>query len=161
MLTTPIQPEDVIAGEILWAVTRACIYGGCFLIAVVGLGHLSLGAVPGALLAIPLTGLLFATMAFAFCLAVPSIEFVSFYFTLYLTPLFLFSDVFFPLADRFSGPWLWLAELLPLLHPVRLMRAAAAGEWQGILLFDVLYIAVVSALLFGIAARVTRGRLSG
>ncbi len=32
MLTTPIQPDDVLAGEVLWAVTRATIYGGCFLI---------------------------------------------------------------------------------------------------------------------------------
>jgi len=161
MLTTPIQPEDVLAGEVLWAVTRACIYGGCFLIVVMAMGHVSVFAIPSALILIPLTGLLFATMAFAFCLAVPSIEFVSFYFTLYLTPLFLFSDVFFPLADRFSGPWLWLAEALPLLHPVRLIRAAASGEWQPILFFDLLYIALVSAVLFGIAARVTRRRLSG
>ncbi len=32
MLTTPIEPDDVLAGEVLWAVTRACIYGGCFFI---------------------------------------------------------------------------------------------------------------------------------
>ena len=34
MLTTPIQPDDVLAGEMLWAVTRATIYGGCFFIVV-------------------------------------------------------------------------------------------------------------------------------
>jgi lipooligosaccharide transport system permease protein len=35
MLTTPIEPDDILAGEILWAITRACIYGGCFFIVIV------------------------------------------------------------------------------------------------------------------------------
>jgi lipooligosaccharide transport system permease protein len=160
MLTTPIQPEDVLAGEVLWAMTRASIYGGCFLLAVVLFGLVPLSAVPGALLVIPLTGLLFAAIAYAFTLAVPTIEFVSFYFTLFLTPLFLFSDVFFPLAERFSGRWLWLAEALPLIHPVRMMRALATGRADGWLLFDALYIVVLSGVLLWVAARVTRRRLS-
>ena len=32
-------------------------------------------------------------------------------------PLFLFSSVFFPLEERLSASWLWVAECLPLLHP--------------------------------------------
>ena len=38
MLTTPILPDDVLAGEVLWAVTRASIYGGAFLVVVTGWG---------------------------------------------------------------------------------------------------------------------------
>jgi len=58
MLTTPIQPEDVLAGEVLWAVTRALIYGGIFWLVVAALG---LAPLPWSMLAIPLiplTGLL-------------------------------------------------------------------------------------------------------
>jgi lipooligosaccharide transport system permease protein len=160
MLTTPILPEDVLAGEVLWAVTRATIYGGCFYVvmAAVGLAPLpqSLWAIP----IIPLTGLLFASIGIAFSLRIPSIDLFSFYFTLFLTPLFLFSDVFFPLEERLSGGWLCVAEVLPLLHPVRLVRAAFRGEAAGILLWDLGYILVVAGLLLGIAARVTRRRLS-
>ncbi len=36
MLTTPIEPDDVLVGEVLWAITRSCIYGGCFFV-VIGL----------------------------------------------------------------------------------------------------------------------------
>jgi lipooligosaccharide transport system permease protein len=161
MLTTPIQPEDVLAGEILWAVTRASIYGGCFFLVVAALG---LAPLPEALLALPLlplTGGLFAALGIAFALRIPSIDLFSFYFTLFLTPLFLFSDVFFPLEERLSGPWLTLAEALPLLHPVRLVRAAFAGEASPILLFDLAYILGLSALLLLVAARVTRRRLTG
>ena len=34
MLTTPIEPGDILAGEVLWAVTRSSIYGGTFFIVV-------------------------------------------------------------------------------------------------------------------------------
>jgi len=161
MLTTPIQPEDVLAGEVLWAVTRALIYGGIFWLVVAALG---LAPLPWSMLAIPLiplTGLLFAAIGIAFSLRIPSIDLFSFYFTLFITPLFLFSDIFFPLEERLSGVWLWVAEALPLLHPVRLVRAAFRGEASWILLWDLAYIALVSALLLWVAARVTRRRLLG
>ena len=161
MLTTPIQPEDVLAGEVLWAVTRSLVYGGIFWIVVAALG---LAPLPWSLLAIPLvplTGLLFAALGIAFSLRIPSIDLFSFYFTLFITPLFLFSDVFFPLEERLSGAWLWVAEALPLLHPVRLVRAAFRGEASWILLWDLAYIALVSAALLWVAARVTRRRLLG
>ncbi len=160
MLTTPIQPEDVLAGEILWAMTRATIYGGCFLIVVIAVG---LAPLPSSLLAfalVPLTGLLFAAIGIAFSLRIPSIDLFSFYFTLFLTPLFLFSDVFFPLEERLSGVWLTVAEVLPLLHPVRLVRGAFAGEAPATLWWDLAYVVALSALLLRIAARVTRRRLS-
>jgi len=160
MLTTPIQPEDVLAGEVLWAVTRALIYGGCFFLVIAVMG---LAPLPWSILAlplIPLTGLLFAAIGIAFSLRIPSIDLFSFYFTLFLTPLFLFSDVFFPLEERLAGHWLAVAEVLPLLHPVRLMRAAFRGEAGIILLWDVLYSLALSAALLAIAARVIRRRLA-
>ena len=160
MLTTPIQPEDVLAGEVLWAVTRSMIYGGIFFLVIAVLG---LAPMPGALWAIPLiplTGLLFAAIGIAFSLRVTNINMLTFYFTLFITPLFLFSDIFFPIAERLSGIWIGVAEVLPLVHPVRLMRAAFHGETSLKLAWDVAYIAVLSGLLLMVAARVTRRRLS-
>jgi lipooligosaccharide transport system permease protein len=160
MLTTPVQPEDLLAGEVLWAVTRASIYGGCFFLVVVAVGLAPLPHSLWALAAIPLTGLVFAALGIAFALRIPTIDLFSFYFTLFLTPLFLFSDVFFPLEERLAGSWLMLAEALPLLHPVRLMRAAFRGEASPVLLWDLLYSLLLSAALLAIAARVIRRRLS-
>jgi len=159
MLTTPIEPDDVLVGEVLWAITRACIYGGCFfaVIALVGLAPL-----PSALWVfpvIPLAGLLFAAIGIAFSLRISNIDLFSFYFTLFLTPLFLFSDVFFPLHERLSEGWLWVAEVLPLLHPVRLARAAFRGEASLILLWDLAYILAVTMLLLVWARRGIRKRL--
>jgi len=160
MLTTPIQPEDLLFGEVLWAVTRACIYGGCFFVVIAALGLAPLPSSLAALLVLPLAGLLFAAIGIAFSLRVVTIDLFNFYFTLFLTPLFLFSDIFFPLKERLPGAWLWLAEALPLLHPVRLARAAFRGEFSPILGWDVLYVVALSALLLAAATRTARRRLT-
>jgi lipooligosaccharide transport system permease protein len=160
MLTTPIQPDDVLAGEVLWALTRACIYGGCFFIVICLFGLAPLPGAALALLLIPLTALLFAALGLAFSLRIPNIDLFSFYFTLFLTPLFLFSDVFFPLKERLSGRWLWVAEALPLLHPVRMARAAFRGEASLILVWDLAYVLIVSALLLAWARRGVQRRLT-
>lgn len=160
MLTTPIEPDDILAGEILWAITRACIYGGCFFIVLAVFG---LAAIPSSLWVlplIPLTGLLFAAIGIVFSLRIPNIDLFSFYFTLFLTPLFLFSDVFFPLEERLSQPWLWVAEVLPLLHPVRVSRAAFRGEISLVILWDLAYILGISALLVAWGRREVRRRLT-
>ena len=49
MLTTSIQPEDLLAGEVLWATTRALIYGISFFVVIAAFG---LAPMPGALFAI-------------------------------------------------------------------------------------------------------------
>lgn len=161
MLTTPVEPDDVVAGEVLWATTRACIYGGCFyLITLV----FALAPLPSSLLAIPvivLSGLLFAALGIAFSLYIQTIDFLSFYFTLFLTPLFLFSDVFFPIDERLSRFWQWVAELLPLLHPVRLARAAFSGNASlGVVIWDLGYSVALIVVLLAIARREARRRLT-
>jgi lipooligosaccharide transport system permease protein len=160
MLTTPVQPEDLLAGEVLWAVTRASIYGGCFFLVVAAVGLAPLPHSLWALPVIPLTGLLFAALGIGFALRIRTIDVFSFYFTLFLTPLFLFSDVFFPLEERLAGGWLVLAEALPLLHPVRLMRFAFRGELALVLAWDLLYSLAVSAALLALATRTIRRRLA-
>ncbi|MBI1818463.1 MAG: ABC transporter permease [Deltaproteobacteria bacterium] len=160
MLTTPLEPDDVLAGEVLWAISRACVYGGCFFIVVALWGLAPLPSALFILPIIPLAGLLFAAVGVTFSLRIQVIDFFSFYFTLFLTPLFLFSDVFFPLKERLSGIWLWVAEVLPLLHPVRLARTAFRGEFSLVVLWDVAYILALSALLLTDARRSIRKRLT-
>ena len=160
MLTTPIEPDDVLAGEVLWAVTRACVYGGCFFIVLLFFGLAPLPSSLWVIFVIPITGLLFAAIGMVFSLRIPNIDMFSFYFTLFLTPLFLFSDVFFPLKERLAGPWLSVAEMLPLLHPVRLARASFNGEFSVTVLWDLAYTLGMSLLLFLWARRGVRDRLT-
>ena len=160
MLTTPIEPDDVLVGEILWAVTRSCVYGGCFFVVLMLFGLTPLPSSLSVIFVIPMTGLLFAAIGMVFSLRIPNIDMFSFYFTLFLTPLFLFSDVFFPLKERLAGAWLWVAEALPLLHPVRLARASFRGEFSAIVFWDLVYTLGMSLLLLLWARRSVRDRLT-
>jgi len=156
MLTTPIETDDVLAGEAAWAVTRALIYGSCFFIIVAIAG---LAPLPRALAVLPviaLTGLMFASIGLAFCVRVTTIDLFSYYFTMFMTPLFLFSGVFFPLQERLAPAWQALAEALPLVHPVRLARAAFHGGVPlPTIAWDLGYIVLLSAALLA----QTRGQL--
>ncbi len=127
------------------------------------LALVGLAPFPSALLVlplIPLAGLLFAAIGLTFSLRIPNIDLFSFYFTLFLTPLFLFSDVFFPLNERLSERWLWVAEVLPLLHPVRIARAAFRGEGSPLVLWDLVYTIGLSMLLLVWTRRIVRQRLT-
>ncbi|HEX2677426.1 MAG TPA: ABC transporter permease [Polyangiales bacterium] len=164
MLTTPVEPEDILVGELLWALVRACMYGGIFLLVSMPFGLTSPLQALRVLPVIPLSGLLFAALGLAFTLRVGSIDLFSYYFTLFLTPLFLFSDVFFPIEERLSGVWLQIAEVLPLLHPVRLARAAFHGgqvgsAGLGTVLWDVAYTLGLSFALLAWCRKLIRERL--
>jgi len=160
MLTAPLDTDDILAGELLWALTRVGIYGGAFFIVAMLFGLVPLPSGLLALVVIPLTGILFAAVGLAFTVHIENIDMFSFYFTLFLTPLFLFSGVFFPLEERLSGTWLWVAEALPLLHPVRIARGAFAGSFQPVHLWDLAYVITLSAALLEVARRRVRARLT-
>ena len=160
VLTTPVETDDILVGEVLWGLTRSLIYGGGFYVVALLFGLVTLPEGLAALLVIPLAGLLFAAIGIAFTVRIPTIDLLSFYFTLFLTPMFLFSGVFFPIDERLP-PWLLpIAEALPLLHPVRLSHMAFSAEWTWTAAWDVGYIVGVSAALLMWARRGVRRRLT-
>lgn len=159
VLTTPVNTDDILIGEVLWGLTRSLLYGGGFYIVAIFFGLVELPAGLLAILVVPLAGLLFAAIGIAFTMKMPTIDLFSFYFTLFLTPMFLFSGVFFPIEERFPDWLLPVAEALPLLHPVRLSHMAFRGDWGWIAIWDVGYILVVSTALLLWARTSVRRRL--
>jgi len=101
IISTPVSIEDVVAGEILWGATRAVITA-IFIMAVAAAFGLVSSA--WALMAFPIafiSGLVFASIGLFFTSVAPAIHTFNYYFTLFLTPIFFFSGIFFPL-DSFS-----------------------------------------------------------
>lgn len=92
-----------------------------------------------------------------FTAVIPLIDYYSYYWTMFLTPMFLFSGIFFPL-DRLPTWVQIVAWFMPLHQAVNLMRAlmltgdvtAAAGA--------ALWIAVVTAILFVLPLNLLRRR---
>lgn len=157
-IATPVGIEDVTVGEAAWAVTRAAIYGGVFLLVTLFFGvELSWRLLP-ALAAIALVGFAFAALGLAFTSVVPTIDLFSYYFTLFLTPSFLFSDIFFPVAERFPPVLAALAEVTPLYRSVQLVRGVVRGEW-GTVPLDVVYLVAFGGGLLAFALWRMRARI--
>lgn len=121
ILTTPLSVPDIVVGEVVWAGTKSLI-SATIIVAVAAL----LGAVQGwgILVALPfifITGLCFGAMALLVTALSPSYDFFLYYFTLLVTPMFLFGGVFFP-VDSLPAAVQWAVLVLPLVHAVDIVR---------------------------------------
>lgn len=158
MLNTPLEVDDIILGEILWAATKALFNSSAILIVAA-----LLGLVNGwqAVLVLPVVfaaGLSFAAIAMVVTMLSRSYDFFMYYFTLVMTPMLLLSGVFFPLR---SLPPIVAdgALLLPLAHVVMLVRPLMTGSAPNAVALH-LAVALLYALLgFWLATGLARRRL--
>ncbi|MBA2377606.1 MAG: ABC transporter permease [Rubrobacter sp.] len=157
IVSTPVNAEDIVAGEYLWAGTRSVLYGTSFLIVLTALGLISSW---WALLLPPfifLMGLMFSVMGMLFTSLIQSIDFYAYYFTLIVTPMFLFSGIFFPIED-FPAPVPQLAWFTPLYHAVNVCRELATGPSPAVLI-DVLWVVMFTFGLALVPVQIMRKRL--
>jgi lipooligosaccharide transport system permease protein len=158
VLSTPVEVPDLVAGDLLWSSARATIYGTVFLITVSIFGLVSSWWA----IAIPpfvfLGGLCFSVIGYTFTALIPKIDLYSYFFTLGITPMFLFSGIFFPF-DRLPGWVEAVAWLTPLYHLVQITRGLATGPEAAPIAIHAAWLVAVSALLFPIPVRAVRRRL--
>jgi len=126
MYATPITPRDIALGNLAWIAARLTFICTVFTTVIVVFGA---AASPLVVLAIPaavLTGLAFAAPIAAFSATQKTPDRFAAIFRFGITPLFLFSGTFFPLASLPSvlQPLAWLT---PLYHGVALTRGLSLG----------------------------------
>jgi lipooligosaccharide transport system permease protein len=158
VITTPLNVEDVVVGEILWGATRSVLYGTAFLIVITLFGTVRS---PLVLLVPPVffvSGLMFSVIAMTFTAVNPSIDYFPFYFALFITPMFMFSGIFFPLEalPAWVGTMTWFT---PLAHVVSLSRALILGTVGPRHLWDLAWIVTVTAAMFPLPVILMRRRL--
>lgn len=158
MLAAPLTYRDIVFGEILWAGTKGLVFSSSVLLVVFLAGIVRN---PLSLLT-PfvgfLTGLMFAALALLVTSFVKTINDFNFYFTGFLSPLFFFSGVVFPLSNL-PGPLQVVAEFVPLTHPVRLARALCSGQLLPVNAWDLFYMIVIIIIMSALAAARLKRRL--
>lgn len=159
IVATPLSVEDVTAGEIFWGATRSLMTGTAILAIAAAF---QLVHSPWALF-IPivsfLEGLMFATIAILFTSIVPSMYSFNYYISLFITPMFYFSGVFFPLS-AFPEIVQNLSLIVPLTPVVHLTRALINGEFHLDLLWALAFIVALTALFFSLSLVAMRRRLT-
>lgn len=158
IIATPINLDEVIVGEMLFGTFKSVLYGGVIMLVL-----LALGLIPSlwALLVLPvlvLAGLAIAEMAITWTGLVPNMESFSYFFTLIITPMFLFSGVFFPL-EGLPAFVQALAWFMPLYHVVELTRSLVLGRVNSDLLYHVLWLVAFIVLIFKLPLYLMRRRL--
>ncbi|MCZ6577557.1 MAG: ABC transporter permease [Gammaproteobacteria bacterium] len=158
MLATPIEVDDILAGEMLWCATKSLINGVAILAVAAALGAVS---GPSALLALPivfLIGLCFAGPAMVISAISPGYDFFNYYFTLAITPMFILCGVFYP-VDALPEPLQAFVQLLPLTHAVALVRPLVAGQPLSNVPLHLVVLLAYAAIGYYIAVVFARRRL--
>jgi lipooligosaccharide transport system permease protein len=146
MLAAPMTVNNLIVGEMIWAGTKGFFFSLAVLCI---LAVFKIILLPYGLLA-PLigflTGVMFAAISMLVTSFVKTINHFNFYFTGFISPMFFFSGVVFPIENlpAFIRP---VAELVPLTHSVRLVRSVCTNSYEPILLLDLLYVAAFILLI--------------
>lgn len=158
MLATPMEVDDILAGEMLWCATKSLING----IAILAVAAI-LGAVADmrAVLVLPvvfLIGLCFAGPAMVMTSVSKGYDFFAYYFTLVITPMFIVCGVFYPtnvlpeFVQRF-------VQVLPLTHAVALTRPLIVGQPLTDVALHISVLLAYAVIGYYIAAILTRRRL--
>ena len=151
ILSTPLGPKDIAAGETVWALFRGLIYAVGFFTVIAALGLVESW---WALLALPAT--VFVGFAFAGA-GIAAVTYMRSWqdfdiLNLAILPMFLFSATFFPLSTY--PDWLeWVIQATPLYHGVELLRSLTTGTVGWYQLFDVAYLAALGLVGTWIASR--------
>jgi len=158
ILAASISANDLVIGEILWAGTKGLFFSfavtfmlaifritaftDCLLVPIIGF----------------MTGIMFGSLAMLVTSFVRTINHFNFYFSGFISPMFFFSGVIFPISSlpSFLQPF---AEFSPLTHSVRLTRAICTGHINANLLTDILYILVFSFIITYFAVSRLKKRL--
>ncbi len=145
ILATPVNLDDLVAGELMWGATKSVIFGITITIVIALFGLVDSWRIVLAIPFIFLGGLIFAELSVLFCAIVPGIDSFSYFYTLFMTPLFLFSGIFFPL-DAMPRMVSNLAFFSPLYHLVSICRSFSAGDISTVI-GSMVWLVVVVALL--------------
>lgn len=127
MLATPMEVDDILAGEMLWCATKSLINGIAIIAVAAALGAVADWWALAALPVVFLIGLCFAGPAMVVSALAPSYDFFNYYFTLAITPMFIICGVFYPVTALPAALQAFV-QVLPLTHAVALVRPLVAGQ---------------------------------
>lgn len=158
MMTTPLSLGEVITAEIVWGATKSTIGTVLMLAVISGFGLITY---PCGLLIIPLSflgGIAFGSVGMIFTGLVASIDMFNLPVFLFITPMFLFSGTFFPIATL--PHWAQqVALFLPLTHLVEFTRQISLGVVSVKLLWETGYLVLFSMISFPLAILAMHRRL--
>ncbi|MGE5103100.1 MAG: ABC transporter permease [Betaproteobacteria bacterium] len=158
IINAPIALDDVVLAEWIWCATKSVMSTAAILVVILALGF---GHTWLALWVLPLgflVGLCFGAFGLVMNSLAPGYDFFTYFFTLVLTPMLLFSGVYFPVEQM--PAWLGaVANLLPLKHAIDIARPLMLGQSPQHLALHVAVLLAYAFAAYYVALVLTRRRL--
>jgi lipooligosaccharide transport system permease protein len=158
IINAPIALDDVVFAEWIWCGTKAVMSTAAILVVIqaLGFGHTWL-----ALFILPLgfvVGLCFGALGLVMNALAPGYDFFTYFFTLVITPMLLFSGVYFP-VDQMPAWLATVASALPLKHAIDIARPLMLGKIPSQIVTHVIVLLAYSISAYYVAVVLTRRRL--
>jgi lipooligosaccharide transport system permease protein len=158
IINAPIGLDDVMFAEWIWCATKAVMSTTAILLVIqaLGFGHtwLALWILPLGFL----VGLCFGGFGLVMNALAPGYDFFTYFFTLVMTPMLLFSGVYFPVEQM--PAWLaGIASALPLKHAIDIARPLMLGRLPPNIVLHIAVLLAYSVVGYYVAVLLTRRRL--
>ena len=158
ILMTPVTVGEVALGEIFWGALKGCMSGGITLAALPLFGVWPTWTTFLLLPVLFVSGMLFAALGLIMSSLAKNYEFFNYFISLFLTPLFLFSGIFFSMASLPELPR-FIFRALPLTPSVELARHLCYGKPGTPWAPQLLYLLAFAGLSSWLAAILLKRRL--
>jgi lipooligosaccharide transport system permease protein len=155
ILATPVGIYDLVAGELMWGATKGIIYGTIITIVISAFGLVDSAMIVFMIPFLFVGALIFAEVAVITVALAPGIDTFNYYYTLFMTPMFLFSGIFFPI-DSMPPVVAKIAFFTPLYHLVNVSRSFAGGE---VPVGDIVWLVAAAAIIAPYPFRLMRRRI--
>ncbi|UCH80879.1 MAG: ABC transporter permease [Nitrospiraceae bacterium] len=157
ILATPVNIDDLVFGEIMWGAAKGTLYGTTIMLVVSAFSLIDSFFIVITIPFIFITGLIFAEIGVIASATVPGIDSFNYFNTLFMTPMFLFSGIFFP-VDTLPAVVSKIAFFTPLYHLVNICRSFASGN-PASAGWDIVWIILVALILAPYPFRLMRKRI--
>lgn len=121
MILTPLTPDQIVIGEILWAATKGTISALGVTVVASFFGHIDSWMILPALSVVFLSAVVFAAIGMIVTSLVHNYEAIIYPTSGFIIPMSLFSGTYFPIKELPLGLE-YLSYIFPLSHSVNLVR---------------------------------------
>jgi len=158
LLIAPIMIEDFVIGEVLWGMTKGLLSAIVMMLFTIIFGYFPGWFIIFNILNILLTTFTFASTSLFFASISRSYDFFSYYFTAFISPMFILSGIFFPISS-FPSWASFIARIFPLTYSVHLSRGIYTKTFSFFMIIDILFLLIWGSFFFYLSMKFMKKRL--
>lgn len=156
MILTPLDPEQVVIGELLWGASKGTLSAIGVSIVAFSFGHIDSWKIIPALIVIFISSFLFSALGMLVTSLVKNYEGIIYPTSGLIVPMSLFAGTYFPL-EQLPMWGRYLSYILPLTHTTRIVRGLLLG---GVPWWQMLIHLVVLALFAAVFTKLSIKRIT-